>query len=283
MKKIIVCCADEWTKELLTLARLESIEYFVDDNKMYTRGGQMYGKHVYGYDKLQEENKNDVILIISNSKRYAECAEKLQSMGFVENVHFFNGWKLHKNFYKNIEAFNTWQDDELQHDEVFANQAWEERAAFMAAMIPDDVHSLMDIGCGDQKLRKYIRDDVKYYGLDYTDRGRDSIVCDLNKEHLPKIEVDLYYLAGVFCYIHSQEKFLREMSGAKYVLISLRPTDQYIRLDGHLSNMAFEAPQYMSNDEVITCMYEEGFVLINAKYDYFFQNCHFYLFKKIKS
>lgn len=40
MKKIIVCCADEWTKELLTLARLESIEYFVDDNKMYTRGGR---------------------------------------------------------------------------------------------------------------------------------------------------------------------------------------------------------------------------------------------------
>ena len=31
MKKMIVVCADEWTKQLITLARLESVEFFIDD------------------------------------------------------------------------------------------------------------------------------------------------------------------------------------------------------------------------------------------------------------
>ena len=52
--------------------------------------------------------------------------------------------------------------------------AWEKRAEFMAAMIPSDVKSIMDIGCGDKKLKKYLTQDIKYYGLDFVSRGGDN-------------------------------------------------------------------------------------------------------------
>ena len=246
------------------------------------RGGQLYGKNVYGYEKLMEIDKDEYIIIISNSVRYHSCADKLKKMGFVENEHFFNGWKLHNNFYKKLFNENNWQIEENESRAIFDNKAWEARAKFMASMIPLDATSVMDIGCGDQKLRKYLRPDIKYYGLDYMDRENDTIVCDLNKDEFPHISVDLYYLAGVLCYINDPQKIFKCIgnSVARYVLISLRPTDNFIRLDGHVKCSMNDSPQYISNDDVINCMYNEGFVLVNAQYDYFFQNCHYYLFKR---
>ena len=257
------------------------------------RGGQLYGKNVYGYEKLMEIDKDEYIIIMSNSARYNSCADKLKKMGFIENEHFFNGWKLHNNFYRKVLLGYSWQSDEQENQGIFINNAWEARAKYMASMIPLEVKSVMDIGCGDQKLRKYLRTDIEYYGLDYIDRGNNTIVCNLNKDEFPQISVDLYYLAGLLCYLDKPENLLKNIgkSTAKYVLISLKSTDQYIRLDGHILSyrrennnktyMAIETPQYISNDDVINCMYNEGFVLMNAQYDYVFQNCHFYLFKRI--
>ena len=47
-------------------------------------------------------------------------------------------------------------------------------AEFMASMIPSNVKSIMDIGCGDKKLKKYLNQDIKYYGLDFVSRGGDN-------------------------------------------------------------------------------------------------------------
>lgn len=279
MKKLVICCVDQYTKELLTIARAEKVDYYVEfENKISDE--TFMDKKVYSFEHLREESKENILLIISNSRRYKECADVLTSMGFVENKHFFNGWKLHAGFYAQLDCLIPWKDDEQANQDIFANDAWEKRAEFMARMIPDDVTSILDVGCGDQKLKKYLNPQINYYGLDYCDRGNDNYIVDLNKDSLPDLKVDMYYLAGVFAYINNQEKLIKSMSNAKYILISLRPTDQFIRLDGHLCNLPSEVYQVMSNDEVINCMFSEGFVLVNAQYDYFFQNCHFYLFKK---
>lgn len=280
MKKLVICCVDQYTKELLTIARAEKVEYYVEFEDRISDYTFM-NKKVYSFEYLRNENKDEVLLIISNSRRYQECADVLMSMGFVEHKHFFNGWKLHSNFYDQINDMNPWKVDESLYSNVFQNDAWEKRAQFMAGMIPNDVESVLDIGCGDQKLRKYLDNNIQYYGLDYMDRGNNTIVCDLNIDPFPEIKVDMYYLAGVFAYIENPQKLIRNMSSAKYILVSLRPTDQFIRLDGHLYNLQFEVYQKMSNDEVINYMFNEGFALVNAQYDYFFQNCHFYLFKKM--
>lgn len=173
MKKMIICCADMWTEELITMSRLKKISYFVEEKLNVIPNGFPKDK-VFSYEKLLEENKDNVIIIISNSKRYGECAERLTQMGFIENEHFFNGWKLHINYYKKIDELISWEDDEKSKQDVFCNTAWEKRAEFMASMIPSNVKSIMDIGCGDKKLKKYLNQDIKYYGLDFVSRGGDN-------------------------------------------------------------------------------------------------------------
>lgn len=150
--------------------KTKKISYFVEEKLNVIPNGFLKDK-VFSYEKLLEENKDNVIIIISNSKRYGECAERLTQMGFIENEHFFNGWKLHINYYKKIDELISWEDDEKSKQDVFCNTAWEKRAEFMASMIPSDVKSIMDIGCGDKKLKKYLNQDIKYYGLDFAPGG----------------------------------------------------------------------------------------------------------------
>lgn len=219
MKKMIIYGTDNWMKELITLSRLEKIAYFIDDEEVCVERdnklcfGEGLIKNVYPIQNLLKENKNELIIIISNSKKFAEKAYILEKMGFKENEHFFNGWKLDGNFYKVIEANQDWKLDERNQDNIFENMAWEKRSETMAGMIPEDVHTLMDLGCGDCKLKKYLSKKIKYIGLDYCKRNEDTIICDMNKDKLPVMDVDMYYLAGVLPYIDDKEALLNQMGG----------------------------------------------------------------------
>lgn len=202
-------------------------------------------------------------------------------MGFLENVHFFNGWKLDGNFYQVIGANQDWEIDEKTHDNIFENKAWEKRAEIMSEMIPSDVQSLMDLGCGDCKLKKYLSPNIKYIGVDYCYRNENTIMCDLNKENLPCQSVSMHYMAGSLPHIKNKEKLFYEMRNAKYILLSAYPTDQLIRLDVHAFELpSFYFPNYL-NDDMINQLYEEGFGLVKCKYDYKIMNAHFFLFQKI--
>ncbi len=114
MKKWIVYGTDRWSKELLTLARFEKIAYFIkDDNESCDLLFENdFRKEIKSPEYLLRENKDELIIIISNSKKYAEKADILIHMGFVENVHFFNGWKLDGNFYDVTDANRDWELEE---------------------------------------------------------------------------------------------------------------------------------------------------------------------------
>lgn len=285
MKKWIVYGVDRWSKELLTLARFEKIAYFIkDDNESCELLLENdFLKEIKSPEYLLREKKDELIIIISNSKKYAEKADTLIKMGFIENVHFFNGWKLDGNFYDVVGANRDWELDEKNDNHIFQSAAWEKRAEMMAEMIPDDVQTLMDLGCGDCKLRKYISKEIRYIGVDYCKREDDTIICDLNKEKLPKMNVDMYYLAGILTYIDDKEALLSQMKNAKYILMNAYQAEQFIRLDG----CTFDVPafyfQNYSNDDIINYLYKEGFVLVNCKYDYKIMNVHFYLFQKLST
>lgn len=285
MKKWIIYGTDKWAKALLTLERLEKIDYFIkDDNEpcepVFADGFQ---GRIKSLDCLLEEKKDEILVIISNSRKYEAKAKKLKDMGFVENIHFFNGWKLDNNFYSVIEANQDWIMDENQNPNIFENAAWERRAKMMAAMIPDDVRTIMDLGCGDCKLKKYLSAAIKYIGLDYCKRDKDTIICDMNRDKLPAINVDMYYLGGVLPYITDKEKLFRQMKEAKYILLSAYPMEQFIRLDGFVFEVPSFSFQNYSNDDMINYLYKTGFVLVNCKYDYKVMNAHFYLFQRINT
>ena len=63
------------------------------------------------------------------------------------------------------------------------------------------------------KFKKYLSKKIKYIELDYCKRNEDTIICDMNKDKLPVMDVDMYYLAGVLPYIDDKEALLNQMGG----------------------------------------------------------------------
>ena len=195
---------------MITLSRFENIEYFVDDR---ISNDQSCGRHIekirscgvekkiFSIEKLLEEDPNKIVIVIGDSKLFSRYKEKLESFGFKENIHFFNGWDLSSEFYRNFFEDKTWDEIENNYGSIFTEEkSYEYRAKAVAKLIPQDVRSIMDLGCGNEILKKYVHG-VQYIGVDYKKRSEDTIICNLEKDPLPDILVDMYCLIGVIYYI----------------------------------------------------------------------------------
>lgn len=79
--------------------------------------------------------------------------------------------------------------------------------------------SIMDLGCGEQNLKKYLNDNIKYYPVDVFKRKNSTIIRDFNKGEFLEVNVDLVFCSGVFEYIEDLDKFVSNISrNAKYIL-----------------------------------------------------------------
>lgn len=263
MKKIIGCPAGEWALKLYTVDRFISLEYLLDEQEgEYGICG--FPQRVHSYEYLRNEKIDDLIVIINDTRKYEEIKKKLEKYGLIENIHFFNGWKLDSNFYHEVYADKGWQEFEQSDTNALKRQrqGWKDRARAMSQLIPEDVKVLMDIGCGEELLKEFLCKDIKYYGLDYCERNKETIICDINKEKLPDIKVDLYYMAGIIDYVTDIPNFIKQLSRAKYVVMSKTRNERFIRLDDKVMDSGYMnygiSSYYCSN--LITDMFEIGFV-----------------------
>ena len=282
MKKIIGCPAGEWALKLYTVDRFISLEYLLDE-----REGE-YGicgfpQRVHSYEYLRNEKIDDLIVIINDTRKYEEIKKKLEKYGLIENIHFFNGWKLDSNFYHEVYADKGWQEFEQSDTNALKRQrqGWKDRARTMSLLIPDDVKTLMDIGCGEELLKEFLCKDIKYYGLDYCERNKETIICDINKEKLPDIKVDLYYMAGIIDYVTDIPNFIKQLSRAKYVVMSKTRNERFIRLDDKVMESGYmnygTNSYYCSN--LITDMFENGFVCRKMQWNYKQRDEYYFLFE----
>lgn len=284
MKKLIGCAPGEWARKLFTLERFETLAYFVDDIEGEFGLGETK-KKVYTYEVLKNEEKENLILIIADTRRYSSIKKRLQEYGFVENIHFFNGWKLNINYYHLMYGDEEWKAFEEKNENALAVQrnGWEKRAEELVKMIPQDVKAILDIGCGEGIVRKKLPSNIKYYGLDYCKRDDDTVICDINKERIPNIPVDLYYMAGVIEYIEDIPKFIKQLENIKYILISKVRNERFIRLDdkaienGYL-NYGIK-PYYVSN--LITDMFGGGYACKKMIWNYEERDEYYFLFEKL--
>lgn len=271
MKKIIGCPAGEWALKLYTVDRFISLEYLLDEQEgEYGICG--FPQRVHSYEYLRNEKIDDLIVIINDTRKYEEIKKKLEKYGLIENIHFFNGWKLDSNFYHEVYADKGWQEFEQSDTNALKRQrqGWKDRARAMSQLIPEDVKVLMDIGCGEELLKEFLCKDIKYYGLDYCERNKETIICDINKEKLPDIKVDLYYMAGIIDYVIDIPNFIKQLSRAKYVVMSKTRNERFIRLDDKVMDSGYMnygiSSYYCSN--LITDMFEIGFVCRKMQWNY---------------
>lgn len=282
MKKIIGCPAGEWALKLYTVDRFISLEYLLDEQEgEYGICG--FPQRVHSYEYLRNEKIDDLIVIINDTRKYEEIKKKLEKYGLIENIHFFNGWKLDSNFYHEVYADKGWQEFEQSDTNALKRQrqGWKDRARAMSQLIPEDVKVLMDIGCGEELLKEFLCKDIKYYGLDYCERNKETIICDINKEKLPDIKVDLYYMAGIIDYVTDIPNFIKQLSRAKYVVMSKTRNERFIRLDDKVMDSGYMnygiSSYYCSN--LITDMFEIGFVCRKMQWNYKQRDEYYFLFE----
>ena len=278
MKRLIGCPAGEWAKKLYTLDRFEKLQYFLDEKEgeygydCYGGRGRELKKQVYAWSHLENENIDELVVIINDTRNYDRIKIQLERYGLKENKHFFNGWKLDSNFYHEVYEDKNWIDFEKEDSMALIRQqaGWRKRAEMLACLIPSDVRSVMDIGCGECLLKEFLPQNVRYYGLDYKQRYKDTIVCDINKDNLPKLDVDLYYLAGVIDYIHNIPQFIKQFKNAKYVIMSKARNERFIRLDDKIMDkgyMNFGISAYYISD-LLTDMSQNGFFCKKMEWNY---------------
>lgn len=282
MKKIIGCPAGEWALKLYTVDRFISLEYLLDEQEgEYGICG--FPQRVHSYEYLRNEKIDDLIVIINDTRKYEEIKKKLEKYGLIENIHFFNGWKLDSNFYHEVYADKGWQEFEQSDTNALKRQRQgrKDRARAMSQLIPEDVKVLMDIGCGEELLKEFLCKDIKYYGLDYCERNKETIICDINKEKLPDIKVDLYYMAGIIDYVIDIPNFIKQLSRAKYVVMSKTRNERFIRLDDKVMDSGYMnygiSSYYCSN--LITDMFEIGFVCRKMQWNYKQRDEYYFLFE----
>lgn len=282
MKKIIGCPAGEWALKLYTVDRFISLEYLLDEQEgEYGICG--FPQRVHSYEYLRNEKIDDLIVIINDTRKYEEIKKKLEKYGLIENIHFFNGWKLDSNFYHEVYADKGWQEFEQSDTNALKRQrqGWKDRARAMSQLIPEDVKVLMDIGCGEELLKEFLCKDIKYYGWDYCERNKETIICDINKEKLPDIKVDLYYMAGIIDYVIDIPNFIKQLSRAKYVVMSKTRNERFIRLDDKVMDSGYMnygiSSYYCSN--LITDMFEIGFVCRKMQWNYKQRDEYYFLFE----
>lgn len=284
-KNIIVYYASEWTKCLLTIKRMEEVKYFVDDDfagEKLSFFNNDVNYPIFLTEKLKEEKKGQVVIIVSDNKRYQKAKKRLEELGFRENKDFYNGWKLDKVFYKIKELNDDWEsyekDNNINYEDYYS---WDWRAKKLFSLITTDVKSIMDVGCGNCRLKNYLNDDIVYYGLDYTRRDENTIVCDLNKDSLPKLKVDLYYMAGVIYYVDDLERLFSQMRDCKYLIFDFYDEANYLRLDGHYADINTpvlnKRKGYLTFVELLNALAANGFMIEQGIYD--FEKSYAYYFR----
>ena len=130
-------------------------------------------------------------------------------------------------------------------------------------------------------LKEFLCKDIKYYGLVYCERNKETIICDINKEKLPDIKVDLYYMAGIIDYVIDIPNFIKQLSRAKYVVMSKTRNERFIRLDDKVMDSGYMnygiSSYYCSN--LITDMFEIGFVCRKMQWNYKQRDEYYFLFE----
>ena len=154
------------------------------------------GIRVFSSIKLFEE-KEKVYIFITDLSNYVEYAKQLLAMGFIEGKDFAGA---------NEYAYNQWENVEYFADTFTV------RVFHMAGLISKDSVSVMDLGCGTQKLKNFIRSDIDYIGVDYTERDKSTVVCDFNKKEFPAYRVDTIFVSGCLEYIEDVEWFVEKIS-----------------------------------------------------------------------
>jgi len=154
-----------------------------------------------------------------------------------------------------MECKLTNDSDSWENFEYFEPH-WEERTERMAKYILPN-QSVVDVGCGEMKLVRYLPAHCSYVGLDSQKRNEETVVCNFNNESIPEISSDVYFISGALEYAIDPESLIRQISQNTKETIIL----SYCLLEDfpHQTRKDLKWANALSKNDIIKVLKKNGF------------------------
>lgn len=254
-------------------AIFQGIDYFVDNDPELI-GTTYLGKPIYAPEKLLEEDKDNILILIGSIIYHLEIEFQLKDMGFEEDVHYkwgigFCGDEKCRRLWKHTE-WNDRKSNEsaLLHIEESAEAL---NRLKMAARLIDfnRFHTIVDIGAANGRIEQFLPDNVNYIPVDYIRYSEKTVVCDLAKYEFPEITSAAQHTCilgiGAIQCAPDWRWLLTRISESCCIFICTH--HDFVRLNREYRRMHFNNNNAIFNHDIILYMQKLGFMLTEA-YDY---------------
>ena len=146
---------------------------------------------------------------------------------------------------------NDWKNNE------YFDAEWKKRIEKMSIYI-ENGEVVTDLGCGQMWLKKYIKNNT-YYPVDYTRRGRDTVICDFNKYQFPNNKSNVAFVSGCLEYIEDVNWFVEKISETNDKCILSYCTTEYF--PNKENRISFAWKNHFSKNEIISLFKKNYFYL----------------------
>ena len=139
--------------------------------------------------------------------------------------------------------------------DIYENPMWDLRARHISFLL-DQPTKVLDLGCGNMLIEKYLPDNTVYVPCDIKSRNEHCLVCDFEHDELPSVnDVSHIVSLGVINYLKEPDFFLRQLARYKAeLLLTFKPKD----LPGYLQGN-HDLASYPTIDQVMKTLTSVGF------------------------
>lgn len=277
MKVIVVGGFDYAIKwEMNADALVRYIDSFIDFGNFFS--GETYlGKPVRKCDYIDKINLQEYFFVIGSIVYHTEIKRFLEEKGLVEGTNF--RWAIEYVCDENGERL--WHHTEWDSKENSANRHTieeggyaEERLAFISQDIDEECTTVIDLCAANGRMRKYLKDTVQYFPVDYIRYGEDTVVYDLNKDAFPNFKNDpkktTVLLIASIQFANDWKGLLKEIASVCDTFICAN--NEFISVNRDYRREHFCWNRVVFNTDIVMEMQKLGFVLSDA-YDYRLRVC----------
>lgn len=253
-------------------AVFRGIDYFVDNDPSLI-GTTYLGKPVYSPEKLLEEDKEGLLILIGSIIYHMEIEFQLRDMGFEEDVHYkwaigFCGDETCPRLWKHTE-YKDRTNNAANLNFVEVSEEWLEILRMAARVIDAErFDTIVDICAGNGRIRPFLPEHIRYIPMDYIPYSEDTVVCDLMKYEFPDLAATLppastcALLIGGINYAPDWRWLLRKIAECCDTFICAH--NDFVRINREYRRSRYTSNNAIFNHQIILEMQKLGFKMTEA-------------------
>ena len=251
----------------------KGVDYFVDNNPNLI-GTTYMGKPIYSPEKLLEEDKENIVILIGSIIYHLEIEFQLKDMGFEAEVHY--QWAISfmgDDTCPRLWHYTDWTDrDKNSANLYYVEEGLEalERLKMVARLIDfGKITTVVDLCAANGRIEEFLPSNTNYIPVDYTKYSDRTVLCDLNRHEFPvlstPIEKTCVIMVASIQYVHDWKWLIKQISEhcASFICVH----NDFARINREYRRTHYNNNCAVFNHEIILEARKFGLELVEA-YDY---------------